>query len=67
MSNQFRAMGRRIMRKHKILPSARKRHGIPFGKWTQIVVQMMEARAKKVVEARAKSVAEKLKEEAENG
>lgn len=65
MSNQFRTMGRRIMRQHKILPSKRGRHGIPFRKWVQIVIQMMEAKAAQAaaaVRSKPKTVAEQLKE-----
>lgn len=59
MSSQLRKMGRRIMKKHKMLPSKRKRGGIPFGKWTKMILQMLEERDRRA----AGSVVEQLKAE----
>lgn len=62
MSSHLRTMGRRIMRRHKVLPSKRKRHGIPFRKWVKIVLQAMEQR-----KAKLSSVTEQLKNEEAKG
>lgn len=67
MSNHFRKMGRRMMRKHKALPSKRKRHGIPFKTWVQLILKSIEGQRKKMMEAEASkprpSIAEQLKAE----
>ncbi len=65
MSSHLRAMGRSIMRRHKVLPSKRKRAGIPFRQWTKIILQALEKRAKQTPEP--SSVTEQLKNEEAKG